>query len=158
MSKLTVATVLLLLLTGCALPPKSEKEYRDRMRIKGTGIIETVTSKKSLAVAKRDIQEFAAQCWNWKSTRVLGNNSGVLQSGVRTHWGNPRPGWDTFYVRDMGKAINQIPGGFYMFIADLKSSPSGGTITEFYRYDTRLYTAHIQIREILAGGEPRCPE
>lgn len=150
--------------SACFTPPKTEKEFRKMMMDGKQGQVIQVTSQRPLADVKREVQDFARQCYNWTSKTTMSNPAsrpgmdmpgGTFVSSWYSHWGKSRPGYDTFYVRDSTKAVNQVPGGFYIFIADFKSK-GAGTVAEIYHVKSRYSTFQDDVQKIMAGKEPRC--
>ncbi len=150
-----------LALSGCAQLPKTQKEFRKVVSTYPSGHIEKFESNRKFDDVKKELNEFARQCYNMQigTTIVRSTHQSTFTQNFYGNWSSKnRPGWETYEIRMQGHppVVGAPEGGQYLFVADFKPTAKGSVAEMTYVTEGALPDYHADIKEILEGKTPKC--
>lgn len=157
--KLVAAAILTL--SGCALtPPKTANDFRKISKERGGQRIVQISASLETVIAR--ITSHANKCNSFTHGFSI-HRSGVANDTNYsdrqfTRWEGLKSDHPTFIIAAEGRQdINRQPGGFFMFLIDLKRSGSSTQATMYdYNYSWGYYDWAKEYKEVLQGLKGPC--
>jgi len=156
-----VAVACALVISGCATQPKTASEFR-RFSIERHGQ-HVLTVNSPLEVVMARIDAHAAKCtsfrWTYRQRGGLAGHPGMKYSDSQNvRWENRTGKMPTFVITKEGtQDLNKQPGGFFMFLIDLKGDSGRTRVTMYdYNFSWGYYDWASEYKQVVAGKRATC--